>query len=108
MANRSNVQLAHSRLAGPLGVTDGLTPGRTYASGVEVGRMNEYKVTIIGAGFESSANWIYSADSPPAEGDEIEIACDRSSIDPDLGISRERVRVEAIHADGSISVEELS
>ena len=67
--------------------------------------MNEYKVRIIGAGFESSTGWIYTADSPPEVGDEIEITPDPASSIGDVG--RERVRVEAIYDDGSISVEEL-
>jgi len=66
----------------------------------------DYKVTIIGAGFESSTTWTYSADSPPQVGDEIEITPDASSSSE--GVGRERVRVETIHADGSISGEELS
>ena len=69
--------------------------------------MNEYKVTIIGAGFESSSGWIYCADSPPAVGDEIEVApADPSSRLGDIG--RERVRVEAIYENGLISGEALS
>ena len=68
--------------------------------------MNEYKVTIIGAGFESSAGWIYSADSQPEVVDEIEITPEPASSIGDIG--PERVRVEAIYDDGSISVDELS
>jgi hypothetical protein len=68
--------------------------------------MNEYRVTIIGAGFDSSSGWIYTADAPPAPGDEIEITSQRrSSVDG--GTSREYVRVEAVSADGTISAEEI-
>ena len=81
-------------------------PGLTQANRVESSSMNEYRVTIIGAGFESSSGWTYTADAPPAPGDEIEITSARpSSLGG--GVSREFVRVEAIHADGTISAEEI-
>jgi hypothetical protein len=68
--------------------------------------MNEYKVTIIGAGFESSSGWVYYAESPPAVGDEIEVTpADAASRLGDIG--RERVRVEVIYEDGTISGETL-
>jgi hypothetical protein len=81
-------------------------PRRARADGVEVRGMNEYRVTIIGAGFDSSSGWIYTADAPPAPGDEIEITSERSSS-LGGGVSREFVRVDVIRDDGSISAEEI-
>ena len=62
--------------------------------------MNEYPVTLLyPAEFGSASGWIYTAEAPPDQGEEIEIASANGRI---------IAHVTAIYPDGEIVVEGLT
>jgi hypothetical protein len=69
--------------------------------------MNEYPVTLLyPAEFGPADGWIYTAESPPEEGDQIEITSEPAMTTG----AAERIiaRVTAIHPDGEIVAEGLT